>query len=148
MLDVTVFWPIRPDGRTVAVTQNAERRKHTTYQTRDGNGARLTNLPLVPVAVNVFGSVGEEAATYFDSVELVAKQRKRPYRPALSGPRTLTELTALLTMVSIYSHRGGHRGGSTFAAPRAGGPGLARLAHVRHMRQIAHGSADHVQEVP
>jgi len=100
MLDVTVFWPIRPDGRTVAVTQNAERRKHTTYQTRDGNGARLTNLPLVPVAVNVFGSVGEEAATYFDSVELVAKQRKRPYRPAPGGPRTLTELTALLTILT------------------------------------------------
>ena len=68
--------------------------------TRSAGSIPRTSLPLVPVAVNVFGGVGEEAATYFNSVELVAKQRKRPYRPAPGGPRTLTELTALLTILT------------------------------------------------
>lgn len=47
-------------------------------------------------------------------------------------------------------HRGRHRGGSTFSAPRVGGPGPARLAHVRLMRESAHGGgfADHVPQVP
>ena len=123
--------------------KHAERRKHTTYQTRDGGGARLTNLPLVPVAVNVFGGVGEEAATYFNSVELVAKQRKRPYRPAPGGPRTLTELTALLTILTaadivVASHS------RRRAVGEQDPPAL--LTCDTYLRQIAHrgGVADHV----
>jgi hypothetical protein len=99
LLDVVVFYPLRPDGVSVYKHLGHENRKADTYPvTQDGR--RLTNVPLVPIVVNVFGKLNQTATTYLETVEQVATQRGRPFRAAPGGPRSLAGVVAVLAVMT------------------------------------------------
>jgi hypothetical protein len=102
MLDLVVFYPIRPNGVDTYKHADHERRKYNTYTTGK-DGRRLTNLPLIPVVINVFGQVNEVAVTYLNSVERAARKCGRGYRAELGGPRSLVDLLSLCVILTSAS---------------------------------------------
>ena len=79
-----------------------ERKKYSTYATTK-DGRRRTNLPLIPVVINVFGQVNEVAVQYLTSVERAARKCGRGYRAEPGGPRSLVELVSLHTILASAS---------------------------------------------
>jgi hypothetical protein len=113
MLDIVVFFPLRPDGVQTYKHKDHEKKKFATYKTVK-DGRRLTSLPLIPVVLNIFGQLNDAAASYFDAVEKMAAKRGRRFRAVPSGPRSLSELVSLyavLASASIVVHAHSHRKG-------------------------------------
>jgi hypothetical protein len=102
MLDLVVFYPIRPNGVDTYKHADHERKKYSTYATTK-DGRRRTNLPLIPVVINVFGQVNEVAVTYLTSVERAARKCGRGYRTEPGRPRSLVELVSLHAILASAS---------------------------------------------
>lgn len=100
-LDFVVVFPLAIDGQSVQCSvATAEGTKFGKYPvTRDGR--RLTNVPLVPFAVNVLGQLGNSAQEYLSSVERAAKAISRPYRPPPGQPPTIAALATLVTVLEV-----------------------------------------------
>ena len=113
MLDIVVFYPLRPDGVQTYKHKDHEKKKFEKYKTVK-DGRRLTALPLIPVVLNIFGQLNDAAASYFDAVQKMAAKRGRRFRAVPSGPRSLAELVSLyavLASASIVVHAHSHRKG-------------------------------------
>ena len=102
MLDIVVFYPVRPNGVDTYKHADHERKKYNTYATTK-DGRRRTNLPLIPVVVNVFGQVNESSVAYLTSVERGARKCGRRYRAEPGGPRSLVELVSLYAILTSAS---------------------------------------------
>ena len=63
-------------------------------------------MKLLPVCVNIYGKLDDDAAAYFAMVEQVAARRGRPYCPDPGAPRTIADLVSLMAVLSSahYAH--------------------------------------------
>ena len=102
MLDIVVFYPVRPNGVDTYKHADHERKKYDKYATTK-DGRRRVNLPLIPVVVNVFGQVNELSVAYLTSVERGARKCGRRYRAEPGGPRSLVELVSLCVILTSAS---------------------------------------------
>jgi len=130
VLDMVVFHPIQPNGRSTYGHKAHENRKYATYnQTEEGR--RRSTRPLIPVVVSTFGVINGTALDYFARVEESAAAKGMPFVPERAGPKSLCQLASLVTILEVASivvsahtqGAGANEADSLVGAEAAGGPG-------------------------